>query len=598
MFTKTSFLVSLCASSICAAFTPPQRIDLPVTFNGGRPMLGIGMGTKDVGQMQAFNFTLTTSLGYTSVTNQGCQDCNNTRLYDMSLSPDARSLSGRSTVALGGGTFAGGLMKENCTMTSASGNPWSYTNQTVIRMDDTSTSATPFGNGISGLVGLGTLKTPTNATGFNANFNDSIYGQYYIRNPAAANFTFGMALNPSPVIPGNSSTQLSIAAGSSSLADQNGGTIHWLQPDPSSYNTNQVSWCTVEGNVSGGYITTNQQPDLTVQLNGWSAKAGNNNVANGANLLANIDPFYPGIYLPGSQALLIHTTIPGAQQVQMSTIPGQTNAWEVPCDTQIQFSVVVGSQQFTVDQSLIVQKLSDNTCISIIEGFTDTSVTQYIFGQSWISQLYIIFNIPQDGNPSVAFAPRIVSSSSSRNVGAIVGGVVGGVAGVVALGLLGFYLIRRKQDKSFFKRAAALDEEHKTASTVEPFTINGNGGLPSASASGGHRPTLPGEPYGSTASALGSPGYNARQPLLDTDAGPLPHLPPSYEEASEHGAGASSSAAAASPPGAPGRTTSGFPFEKGGDRRETVMTTRTALGSLPPSPNNQSTFGGSSNSAT
>ena len=202
----------------------------------------------------------------------------------------------------------------------------------------------------------------------------------------------------------------------------------------------------------------------------------------------------------------------------------------------------------------------------------------------------------------MAFAPRVVSSSSSRNVGAIVGGVVGGVAGVVALGLLGFYLIRRKQDKSFFKRAAALDEEHKTASTVEPFTING--GPPSASTSGGmgHRPTLPGEPYGSTAGALGSPGYNARQPLLDTDAGPLPHLPPSYEEASEHGAGAStSSAAATSPPGAMGRTTSGFPFEKGGDKRETVMTmttARTGLGSLPPSPNNQSTFGGSSHSAT
>lgn len=73
----------------------------------------------------------------------------------------------------------------------------------------------------------------------------------------------------------------------------------------------------------------------------------------------------------------------------MSTIPGETVAWKVPCDTQIQFSVIVDSQQFTVDQSLLVQKLSDNTCISIIEGFTDSSVTQYILGQSWISQLYM-----------------------------------------------------------------------------------------------------------------------------------------------------------------------------------------------------------------
>ncbi len=192
-----------------------------------------------------------------------------------------------------------------------------------------------------------------------------------------------------------------------------------------------------------------------------------------------------------------------------------------------------------------------------------------------------IFNVPKDGSASVAFAPRAVSSSKSRDIGAIVGGVVGGVAGVVALGLLGFYCIRRRQDNSFFKRAVALEEEHKAASTVEPFTYG-------QASSPGHRPTLPGTPYGGAGlgSPLGSPGYTA--PLLDTDAEPLPHLPPSYEEASENG-----SSAAASPRGALNRVGSGFPFEKGGYRRDTVMTT---LGSLPPSPNNQSTFGGSSTS--
>ena len=108
----------------------------------------------------------------------------------MSLSPDARSLSGQSAITLGAGDFGGGLIKENCTLKAGSGSPWSYTNQTIILMSNTSTTATPFGYGVSGLVGLGTLKTPTNATGFNANFGDSIYGQDYIRNPDAANFTF------------------------------------------------------------------------------------------------------------------------------------------------------------------------------------------------------------------------------------------------------------------------------------------------------------------------------------------------------------------------------------------------------------------------
>ena len=82
-------------------------------------------------------------------------------------------------------------------------------------------------------------------------------------------------------------------------------------------------------------------------------------------------------------------TISGSQLVQKSTIAGQTVSWEVPCDTAVQFTVNIDSQQFTVDQSLLVQKQSDGTCISIIEGFTSPDVTQYILGQSWISQLYM-----------------------------------------------------------------------------------------------------------------------------------------------------------------------------------------------------------------
>ena len=52
-------------------------------------------------------------------------------------------------------------------------------------------------------------------------------------------------------------------------------------------------------------------------------------------------------------------------------------------------SSVALSRWSFVDQSLLVQKQSDGTCISIIEGFIDGSVTQYIFGQTWISQLYV-----------------------------------------------------------------------------------------------------------------------------------------------------------------------------------------------------------------
>ena len=202
-------------------------------------------------------------------------------------------------------------------------------------------------------------------------------------------------------------------------------------------------------------------------------------------------------------------------------------------------------------------------------------------------RIYRIFNIPKDGSASIAFAPRTASSSKSRDIGAIVGGTVGGVAGVVALGLLAFFLIRRRQDNSFFRRAAELEEEHKVASTVEPFTLGG--GL-------GHQPSFSAAGYGAGGYGAGSPptSPHAGVPLLDRDAGPLPQLPPSYEEASEAGGSASvvSSSAAA-----PARA---YPSEKGGYRRDTVMTmatTTSGVGSAPVTPNRQEAFGDEAKSA-
>ncbi|KAH9855826.1 acid protease [Lenzites betulinus] len=513
---KTHLLLSLCATyALAATFTPPARIDLPLILSpGGRPMMGVGMST---GQVQNFNFTLTTSLGYTAVASKSCTDCSDTPLYDIGLSSSAKDLSGQSSMALGGGSFSGSLMKENCKIYTANGSSWAYPNQTVVLMDG-QTQGSPFEQSVSGLLGLGTLKKPTTAAGFSASFDDGLYGQYYIRNPDASNFTFGLDLKNSPVIPSNSST-LKIASGSSSLADSDAGTLHWLQPDESAYQTDQVQWRTAQDSITSGYLANNTQPDLTVELDGWTAKIGTNNVGVNDSILVNVDPYYSGLYLPEQQARLIHDAITGSQQTQMSTIAGQTNSWIVPCDTKITFTVFIGEQGFSVDQSVLVVNQGDGQCVSLIEGFTDPSVTQYILGQNFIAQLYVIFNIPQTGQAIVGFAPRSASSTKSRDIGAIVGGTVGGVAGVVAIGLLAFFCIRRRQDNTFFKRAAELEEEHKVASTVEPYTLGSHPGLD---------PHTPGFPA--------SPPASAHSPLLGMHD---PHgsgiAPPSYEEASETG---------------------------------------------------------------
>ena len=171
---------------------------------------------------------------------------------------------------------------------------------------DKHSGTTAFGHEISGLFGLGTLKQGSTSSGFNASFDDSIYGQYYIRNPEATssgyNFTFGMDLKPSPVIPGSGSA-LSIQPGQETLAQQeaNVGTIHWLQPDTSAFQADKMQKVTVMTGITSGYLANNSQPDLTVPLDGWSVKVGNSNAAV-SNILANIDPYYSGIYMPATQA--------------------------------------------------------------------------------------------------------------------------------------------------------------------------------------------------------------------------------------------------------------------------------------------------------
>ncbi|KAH9938982.1 acid protease [Epithele typhae] len=519
----SSLFLSLYAAS-AFAFTPPARLDVPIVLSsGGRPMLGVNMGTQGVGQLQNFNFTLTTSLGYSAVASQGCSDCTGQATYSQSLSPDARSVSGSSSVAFGGGSFGGPIIKENCSL-STSSQAWQYPNQTIILMNNQS-GLTPFDQTVSGLFGLGTLKQATTAAGFPASFDDSIYGQYYIRNPGATNFTFGMDLKPSPVVPGSGSS-LSIQPGQESLAQEaaNVGTMHWLQPDTSAYQADKLQTVSVQSGISGGYLPNSTQPDLTVQLGGWSEKAGSNNVGGGSGMLANIDPYYSGIYMPGSQARLFHDAISGSQSVPLSTILGSTSSWRVPCDTEVSFTVTINGQSFTIDQSALVVNMGNNQCMSIVEGFTDTSVTQYILGQTWIRSS-TSSSYTSERQPLDRFCPshRLIRPLARRR----------------------FYLIRRNRDNSLVARQAEIIEEHKNATTVEPYTYGTS------------------SPYGAQSQYVVSPPTtpNPHAPLLDGD-----HLPPSYEEASEVG---SSSAAATSP----ARQT--FPREKGGYRRDTTMTSIT-----------------------
>ena len=68
---------------------------------------------------------------------------------------------------------------------------------------------------------------------------------------------------------------------------------------------------------------------------------------------------------------------------------GQSTIYTIPCKSKISLATIIGGKQWQVDQTLLVQKQDDGTCVSNIQGWTDTNDKQYIFGSTFLSSLYV-----------------------------------------------------------------------------------------------------------------------------------------------------------------------------------------------------------------
>lgn len=162
------------------------------------------------------------------------------------------------------------------------------------------------GNGLSGLIGLATNKNSTstgNQAIYQAQFTDSIYGQFLQRNPSMTNFTFGVQLGKPLNVPrGNSSTN------NVATASGDPGTLHWLQPDESAYDPSKLVW-TDAGPPQDPAPFANSSGDWYVGLDGWVFTSGDNHVSNSKSVVATVDPLYTEMYLPQDQARLIRACI-------------------------------------------------------------------------------------------------------------------------------------------------------------------------------------------------------------------------------------------------------------------------------------------------
>jgi len=404
-------------------------------------------------------------------------------------------------------------------MQTANGSDWKYTNQTIV-VANSQSAGSIFNNNLSGVLGLGTNRNAaaSNPSGanFTAGFNDTIYGQWMNRNPAQDTFQYGMSLSPPITTPKN--TTLSEQPTVTPKSDA--GRLDWLQPDDSAYNKNSMAAVNVQSNSSANYSTSGGQPDFTVELDGWTFKSGGSEASNNDILVTTVDPYYTDIYFPLSQAQLLNELIAGSSyEPTLSSLGNQSGAWLVPCDSTYTFSVTIGGQTFTLDQSTLMTN-NDGVCTSGIEGWVDSKISQYILGARFLSQFYVIFQINRNGTDTVILASRS-STSHSGDVGAIVGGTVGGVAGLLLIALGAFFFWRRWQNRTLYDEGEkpALDD-HIAAAHVEPYIVAAAPPLSATQSVFSAQQTA-------FSSPPGSPG--AGDPLLQHDMHMQMDVPPAYE---------------------------------------------------------------------
>jgi hypothetical protein len=248
---------------------------------------------------------------------------------------------------------------------------------------------------------------------------------------ARESVTFGLALRPP-----------------SSKNSDNAGALHWLGYDTSAY----------DGEITWKVTTANPNSDVsTFEIDGWQFRSGSTTVTNSnQDLTSSADPYYVNMFFPSQEAQLIHAAIKDSSS--RPTNNGQSIVYEVPCNAKFSLSTIIGGQNWQVDQTLLVQKLDNGTCVSNIQGWADPDNKQYLFGSAFLSSLYVIIQIGRPGgsqSDNIGFARR---SNPPSIVGPVVGGVVGGVGGIALISLAIFFWIRRRDQQ---KIKDILDSEDR-----------------------------------------------------------------------------------------------------------------------------------------
>ena len=78
----------------------------------------------------------------------------------------------------------------------------------------------------------------------------------------------------------------------------------------------------------------------------------------------------------------------------VSSVDGaQSQTWSVPCDSQFSFGIIISDTEYQIDQSSLVRKMNDGSCVSAIEGWSDDRVTTFLLGAVFINEVYLYVNL-------------------------------------------------------------------------------------------------------------------------------------------------------------------------------------------------------------
>ncbi|KAJ7139499.1 aspartic peptidase domain-containing protein [Mycena epipterygia] len=391
---------------------PPQTLEIPVRLDENN-IYSVMVNMSSNPSPQSFSFAFTTSTGVTTVAGASCDSCGGVPSYNPSASSSVQQLPQSQNVSTLNGTASGTLVRENCGLLQSNGSAWSYPNQTVAVANQSSAFFAP---GVSGMFGMGL-----------APFADTPAANWLARNPAQANFSYGMALNPPSNVSGD------------------GGVLHWLQPDPSFYE-GDVAWKTM---LAANASVPSNMSSWFVEMDAWSVSGGPSafNISqSGTQLLTFLDPFYASIVFPQGAARAIYADIPGASKHATSAF---AHSWKLPCDSTFRLTVTFGSFSTSLDQTSLVVKQADGLCVGALQEWIDASATEYLLGSPFIAVLYLIFSYSQSGEGSMGVAARAPARNALSP--AAVAGVVLGTIAVVALlviaGVLVYFIFQRRAGK-------------------------------------------------------------------------------------------------------------------------------------------------------